>query len=191
MGQYANGPTPALYPPGQGIFHAAGSTDIEPIGDPNQQTVVGPPIQLTAPDISKLIQQEGQKQGLNSSQITALTKAFSSFGGGGGYGGAGGAADWSSNIGQGTGGYQGGISEVGYPPGIAPNATFSYEEGGWTARLTRGGRVRATPVGAVTWGNSVPNGLTPMILDSTPVPAGFGQAEARLPAAAIRRSTVL
>jgi hypothetical protein len=49
--------------------------------------------------------------------------------GGGGIGGGGGAANWGSNISQGTGGYQGGISDIGYPPMIGPNMKYHADKG--------------------------------------------------------------
>jgi hypothetical protein len=124
----------SFFPKG-GQGYADGTTDVTPpIGAANTSAAYGPPIQLTAPDISKILQLEGQKQGLTSSQVAGLAKAFQGFGQG--YnelsGGAGSMADMATAA---SGAYQGGISDIGYPPGIAPNADFSYTEGGWTGPL--------------------------------------------------------
>jgi hypothetical protein len=124
----------SFYPKG-GQGYAGGTTDvIEPIGSANTSAAYGPPIQLSAPALANILQKAGQQNGLSTSQIAGLAKAFQGFQSG--YnelsGGPGSAADMATAA---SGGYQGGISEVGYPPGIAPNADFSYTDGGWTGPL--------------------------------------------------------
>jgi hypothetical protein len=118
--------------------YAGGATDIQSIGNPAQQQAYGPPIQLSAPDLANILQKAGQQNGLSPSQIAGLSKAFQGFQSG--YDtltsrGMPETSDAFSTGDMGGGGYQGGISDIGYPPGIAPNADFSYEEGGWTGPL--------------------------------------------------------
>jgi hypothetical protein len=118
--------------------YAGGATDIQSIGNPAQQQAYGPPIQLSAPDLANILQKAGQQNGLSPSQIAGLSKAFQGFQSG--YDtltsrGMPETSDAFSTGDMGGGGYQGGISDIGYPPGIAPNADFSYTEGGWTGPL--------------------------------------------------------
>ena len=70
--------------------------------------------------------QAGKEQGLNPQQIAGLAKAFSSFGGGGGDFGA--TTDVSGGY-YGLSGYAGGISDIGYPPFIAPGAEYHADKG--------------------------------------------------------------
>jgi hypothetical protein len=123
-------PGGGFYPPGAGIGMQGGAAEVPGIGAPNPQTAYGPPVQLRAGDVSKFLQQAGQQQGLSAGQISGLLKAFQGFGSG--YneltGGAGSAADMATAP---TAGYQGGISDIGYPPFVAPNAEFHGDKGGW------------------------------------------------------------
>jgi hypothetical protein len=136
-------PSKSFYP---GL--AQGTTEVVGIGDPNPSKAYDDKAGMQfdkAPDISglvKAIQEEGKRQGLSASQMAGIVQQFSGAGGYGGGAPAGGdlpydqlGGQYASFTGGTPGGYQGGISEVGYPPGIAPNAVFSYDEGGWTGPL--------------------------------------------------------
>jgi hypothetical protein len=117
----------------------------------------GPPPQLQSGDIGTLIaalKREAQKQGLSGSQIQGLLSAFQGMGGAGssaevaGLGSAfgGGVQLGASDIGlrprgayppaykpyglEGAPeGYQGGISDIGYPPMIGPSMDYHADKG--------------------------------------------------------------
>jgi hypothetical protein len=107
---------------------AGGTPEVpEPIGGYGQNNIGFAPIQLTAPQL----QMAGQKAGLSSGQIQGLMSAVKGFGQG--YneltGGVGSAADMATAP---TGaGYAGGISDIGYPPFVAPEAEYHADKGGW------------------------------------------------------------
>ena len=129
-----------FYPPGQTKFTplAEGTPEVVGIGDPNPQKAYDPrgQVEFKAPDISglmKALHEEGQRQGLSSGQIAQLAKAFAGMGGGGNADAVG-TGTLLTNDGLAfptTGGYQGGISDIGYPPFIAPGAEFHADKGGW------------------------------------------------------------
>ena len=127
-----------LYPPGQGPFgrpsqesqprtgFAEGTQDVQGgIGSPNTSAAYGPPITLTAPQI----QQAAQKAGLSTGQISGLMQAFKGFEGMGGGGAATDVSGGYYGLSQSPGGYQGGISDIGYPPFVTPNAEYHADKG--------------------------------------------------------------
>jgi hypothetical protein len=103
-----------------------------PIGTPPQgEEAYGPPVNLTAPQIQRLAQQTG----LSAGQIQGLMSAVKGIGGiGGGNANAVGTGTLIDSGGMAyptTGGYQGGISDIGYPPFVAPSANYDGNRGGW------------------------------------------------------------
>jgi hypothetical protein len=84
-------------------------------------------VQLTAPQIQAAAKQAGLSQG----QIAGLMKAFQ--GGQQAYNsiGGGGTPDAASMFSDAGAGYQGGISDIGYPPFVAPSANYDGNRGGW------------------------------------------------------------
>jgi hypothetical protein len=132
MGGAMQPPQVPPYPVGVGRGYAGGSAEVAqgPIGTPPQnEQAFGPPVQLTAPQIQAAAKQAGLSQG----QIAGLMKAFQ--GGQQAYNsiGAGGGSEspdsfWDAGGGA---GYQGGISDIGYPPFVAPSANYDGNRGGW------------------------------------------------------------
>jgi hypothetical protein len=134
-----------FYPPGQGLNKgygfAEGSSEVPGgIGAPNPQTAYDPRAQVDfkAPDISgfiKALHDEAKKQGISQSQMGDIVKQFSGLGGYGGGAPGGGDMPYDQLGGQyasftgGTPGYQGGISEIGYPPFLMPNAEYHADKG--------------------------------------------------------------
>jgi hypothetical protein len=124
----------SFYPQqGRPLGMQQGTPEVTPIGTPQQGgRAYGPPVQLSSPDIMKYLQDAGKKQGLSQTQITGLMEAFKSFGGMGGgssqlYGETGAPISALTA----AGGFQGGISDIGYPPFLAPEAEFHGDRGGW------------------------------------------------------------
>jgi hypothetical protein len=122
---------PRGYPVGVGHGYAGGTDSVTqqgPIGTPPQgEQAFGPPVNLTAPQIMAAAKQAGLSQG----QLAGLMKAFqggqqaySSIGGGG-------TPDAASMFSDAGAGYQGGISDIGYPPFVAPSANYDGNRGGW------------------------------------------------------------
>ncbi len=99
-----------------------------PIGTPPRgEQAYGPPVQLTAGDVSK-ITKAAQAAGLNPQQISAIgQQLLGLIQGGGSVTGAGGTTGPLDA----AGGFQGGISDIGYPPFIAPGAEYHADKGGW------------------------------------------------------------
>jgi hypothetical protein len=133
-----------FYPPGQGLGKAygmaEGSSEVPGgIGAPNPQAAYAKDqVDFKAPDLSGFIRalhEEGKKQGLSESQMAGIAKQFSGIGGGGSP--TGGDMPYDQLGGQyasftgGTPGYQGGISEIGYAPFVAPGAQYHADKGGW------------------------------------------------------------
>jgi hypothetical protein len=132
-------PMPAKLPPGSASFYPkplgaqAGATDItQPIGvPPVGQQAYGPPVALSAGDVSKF-QKAAQQAGLSQSQISGIMQAVQGMSGAAGAGG--GAYDQlggqyaNFNI-SGGGNYQGGISDIGYPPFVGPNMEYHADKG--------------------------------------------------------------
>lgn len=115
----------SFYPPRQAL--QGGTSGVEPIGQAVGGAAYGAPVNLSAPEILSHLQKSGKEAGLSTSQIAGLAKAFEGILGGYG-GGAGSAADMATAP---TAGYQGGISDIGYPPMIGPNMDFHADKGGW------------------------------------------------------------
>jgi hypothetical protein len=95
-------------------------------------------VDFKAPDISgfiKALHDEAKKQGISQSQMGDIVKQFSGLGGYGGGSPGGGDMPYDQLGGQyasftgGTPGYQGGISEIGYPPFLMPNAVYHADKG--------------------------------------------------------------
>lgn len=125
----------SFYPvPQRPLTGQQGVTEVTPIGTPQQGgQAYGPPVALSAPDILSALQKAGKEQGLSSAQIAGLAKAVGSIGGMGG-GSGGGAYDqlggqYANFSISGGGNYQGGISDIGYPPFIAPGAEYHADKG--------------------------------------------------------------
>jgi hypothetical protein len=114
-----------LFPPRQTVGLATGTGSVPlpgPIGTPPQgEEAYGPPVNLTAPQIQRLSQQTG----LSAGQIQGLMSAVQGIGG---IGGAGSASDMGTAASIGA---QGGISDIGYPPFVAPSANYDGNRGGW------------------------------------------------------------
>jgi hypothetical protein len=114
-----------LFPPRQTVGLASGTGSVPlpgPIGTPPQgEEAYGPPVNLTAPQIQRLAQQTG----LSAGQIQGLMSAVQGIGG---IGGAGSASDMGTAASVGA---QGGISDIGYPPFVAPSANYDGNRGGW------------------------------------------------------------
>jgi hypothetical protein len=130
MGGAMQPPQVPQYPVGVGRGYAGGSAEVAqgPIGTPPQnEQAFGPPVQLTAPQIQAAAKQAGLSQG----QIAGLMKAFQ--GGQQAYNsiGGGGTPDAASMFSDAGAGYQGGISDIGYPPFVAPSANYDGNRGGW------------------------------------------------------------
>jgi hypothetical protein len=125
-----------FYPQGQGF---AGGTSEVGIGDPNPQAVGAnyKMPELSGQNLGPLmaaIKAEAQKQGLNASQISSILGAFKGVGGGGGMTSYGEGSSVSNALGPAlenafAGGYQGGISDIGYPPFLMPNAEYHADKG--------------------------------------------------------------
>jgi hypothetical protein len=127
-----------MYPPGQGPFKNPlhGQTGLETVpalGNPEK--AYGPPVNLSAPEILSALQKAGQAQGLSAGQIAGIAKAFQGMGGGGApydqLGGSGASFSISGGGNPTMTGYQGGISDIGYPPLIMPRSVFHGDKGGW------------------------------------------------------------
>jgi len=118
-----------FYPRGARAFQYGGS-DVPPaqgpIGTPPRgEQAYGPPIQLTAGDVSKFTK-AAQSAGLNPQQISAIgQQLLGLIQGGGSVTGAGGTTGPMDA----AGGFQGGISDIGYPPFIAPGAEYHADKG--------------------------------------------------------------
>jgi hypothetical protein len=143
-----------FYPPGQGLRGTgsglrgyAGGTEEVPggIGTPNPSKAYDPrEVDFKAPDISGFLQAihaEAKKQGISSSQMGQIAQSITGGLGRGAYGGdlssAYGAAGSPSPVyGESgypsaipLGGYQGGISDIGYPPFLMPDAEYHADKG--------------------------------------------------------------
>jgi hypothetical protein len=109
-----------------------GSPEVQPIGYVDEKDPYWKQVQLSAPNIDlDALKKAAAKQGLTSEQVAGIAKMFQGTGGGGG--GAGSYYDTSGGamagaLGQ-LGGYQGGISDIGYPPFIAPQAEYHADKG--------------------------------------------------------------
>jgi hypothetical protein len=123
----------SFYPPGRALFQGGTSgvkdlTDIASLGGGGGRAYSDQPVQFSAPDISGILQKVAKQSGLSQSQIGDLLKAYQGMQAG--YGqlglGAGSAADMGSGAGA---AYQGGISDIGYPPGAAPTAEYHADKG--------------------------------------------------------------
>jgi hypothetical protein len=128
-GRPAPAPMPAVRPMPLPAY-AGGSAEVAqgPIGTPPQgEQAFGPPVQLSAPQIMAAAKQAGLSQG----QLAGLMKAFQ--GGQQAYNsiGGGGTPDAASMFSDAGAGYQGGISDIGYPPFVAPSANYDGNRGGW------------------------------------------------------------
>jgi hypothetical protein len=111
--------------------YADGASSVAPIGSAagQGQAAYGPPVQLSAPEILNHLANAGKQTGLSPNQIAGLSKALQGLMQGYNQMAPGGAADMATAP---TGaGYQAGISDIGYAPGIAPGAVYHGDRGGW------------------------------------------------------------
>jgi hypothetical protein len=120
---------PSFYP--RSLFQGgtSGVNEIAGLGGGGGRAYSDQPVQFSAPDISGILQKVAKQSGLSQSQIADLLKQYEGMQAG--YGqlglGAGSAADMATAA---TGaGYQGGISDIGYPPGVAPGAEYHADKG--------------------------------------------------------------
>jgi hypothetical protein len=130
MGGSMQPPQVPPYPVFGGRGYAGGSAEVAqgPIGTPPQgEQAFGPPVQLTAPQIMAAAKKAGLSQGQLSGLMMAFQggqQAYNSIGGGG-------TPDAASMFSDAGAGYQGGISDIGYPPFVAPSANYDGNRGGW------------------------------------------------------------
>jgi hypothetical protein len=176
-----------FYPPGQGLnkgYGFAEGTSAVPggIGSANSQTAYDPRAQVDfkAPDISgfiKALHDEAKKQGISQSQMGDIVKQFSGLGN---YGGSPGGGDMPydqlggqyASFTGGTPGYQGGISEIGYPPFLMPNAEYHADKGStWEGPYDPQYLVQRYARGE----NDVPSWADPGDLGINTGPGGFGR----------------
>jgi hypothetical protein len=176
-----------FYPQGQGLGKgygfAEGSSEVPGgIGSANPQTAYDPRAQVDfkAPDISgfiKALHDEAKKQGISQSQMGDIVKQFSGLGN---YGGSPGGGDMPydqlggqyASFTGGTPGYQGGISEIGYPPFLMPGAEYHADKGStWEGPYDPQYLVQRYARGE----NDVPSWADPGDLGINTGPGGFGR----------------
>jgi hypothetical protein len=139
MGGAMQPPQVPPYPVFGGRGYAGGSAEVAqgPIGTPPQgEQAFGPPVQLTAPQIMAAAKKAGLSQGQLSGLMMAFQggqQAYNSIGGGYANQSPSAGEDFGNPnyIGLGTPSYQGGISDIGYPPFVAPSANYDGNRGGW------------------------------------------------------------